>query len=255
MEYVLITGGTSGIGYELARIFTSNKFGVIIVSGNKDKLQKAKNNLEKEFNMDIRTIEQDLSKIGSAQKVYDQIIEMGIDISILINNAGVGVVGPIEEVSIHNEENMLNLNILAVVGLTKLFLVDMYKKKNGRILNVASTGAFQPGPFTSTYYASKSFVYSFSKAIRYEAKKMGVKVCVLCPGATKTEFFHRAGKGVPKSAMSAEKVASITYKKFMHNKEVIVPGALNNLLRVVPTKIRMKGIARFQMKLKRQMQM
>lgn len=224
MKYVLITGGSSGIGYELARIFASNQFGVIIVSGNKDKLQNAKNSLKKDFNVDIRTIEQNLCENGSAQKVYDQIKEMNIDIPILVNNAGVGVVGPIEEVSLQQEENMLMLNILTLVDLTKLFLADMYKKKDGRILNVASTGAFQPGPYTSTYYASKSFVYSFSKAIRYEAIKMGVKVCVLCPGATKTEFFHRAGKSIPKNAMSADKVANIAYKKFMQNKEVIIPG-------------------------------
>lgn len=254
MKYVLITGGTSGIGYEMTRIFISNHFRVIIVSGNKDKLIKAKNDLEKEFQTDILTIEQDLSKNGSAQKVYEQVKEMNIDVPILVNNAGVGVVGPVEEVSIQKEEYMLNLNILALVELTKLFLIDMYKKKDGRILNVASTGAFQPGPYTSTYYASKSFVYSFSRAIQYEAKKMGVKVCVLCPGATKTEFFHRAGKSMPKSAMPAEKVANIAYRKFMNNQEVIIPGVLNNLLKLIPIKLRMIGIARFQMKLKRQIE-
>lgn len=248
MKYVLITGGTSGIGYELARIFAHNQYGVVIVSGNKDKLKNAKSNIEKEYQVNIKTIEQDLSKSGSAQKVYDQIKEMDIDISILINNAGVGVAGPIEVVSIQKEENMLNLNILNLVVLTKLFMNDMYENKNGWILNVASTGAFQPGPYTSTYYASKSFVLSFSKAIRYEAKAMGVKVCVLCPGATKTEFFQRSEKSMPEAAMPAEKVAIIAYRGLMHNKEVIVPGVLNNLLLVVPTKLRMMIIANFQKK-------
>jgi short-subunit dehydrogenase len=124
MKYALITGGTSGIGYELARIFARNQFEIIIVSGNKDKLIKAKSNLEKEFNRDIKTIEQDLSENGSAQKVYNQIKEMNINISILVNNAGVGVVGPIEEVSIQKEENMLILNILTLTELTKLFLIE-----------------------------------------------------------------------------------------------------------------------------------
>lgn len=254
MKYVLITGGTSGIGYELARIFARKQFGVIIVSGNKAKLQKAKNNLEKDFSTDIITLEQDLSKNGSAQRVYDQIREMNIKISILVNNAGVGVVGPVQEVSIEKEENMLHLNIITLVELTKLYLDEMYMNKEGKILNVASTGAFQPGPYTSTYYASKSFVYSFSRAIRYEAEQMGVKVSVLCPGATRTEFFHRAGKSTPKSAMSAKRVADVAFKKLMHNKGVIVPGLLNKLLLLIPKNIRMAGIAKMQMDLKRQMQ-
>lgn len=251
MEYVLLTGGSSGIGFELARIFARNQYGVVIVSGNEDKLNKAERSLKKEVDTDIRSIKQDLTKQGAAQKVYNQVKEMNIDITVLINNAGVGVVGPFEEVDIEQDRKMLMLNILALVELTKLFLVDMYQKNKGRILNVASTGAFQPGPYTGTYYASKSFVYSISKAIRYEARKKGVKVSVLCPGATETEFFHRTGKSIPKCAMPAEKVADIAYKRFMRNKEVIVPGILNNLLRMIPIKMRMIGIAGFQMKLKK----
>jgi len=250
MEYVLLTGASSGIGYELARVFARNQYGLIIVSGNTYKLQTAKQNLQKDFNVKIITIEKDLSKIGSALEVYEQIKEMNVDISVLVNNAGVGTVGPTEEIPLQEEESMLILNILSLVNLTKLFIADMYNKKNGMILNVASTGAFQAGPYVSTYYASKAFVYSFSKAIRYEAKNKGVNVCVLCPGATKTDFFHRSGKSVPKSAMTAEKVANIAYKGFMRNKETIVPGFLNKLLLLIPKKIRIAGVAKLQIKLK-----
>lgn len=252
MKYVLITGGTSGIGYELARLFVINNYGIVIVSGNIEKLKTAESKLKKEFSANILTIEQDLSKLGAAKNIYDQINIMKIEISILVNNAGVGLVGPVEEVNMQQDENMLILNIINLVELSKLFLPGMYQKKEGGILNVASTGAFQPGPYTSTYYASKAFVLSFSKAIRYEAREKGVKVCVLCPGATKTEFFQRSGKKVPNSAMSAEKVASIAYKNFMNNKEIIVPGLVNKIFRWLPAKVKMIGLARFQMNLKKE---
>jgi short-subunit dehydrogenase len=249
MKYVLITGGTSGIGYALAKIFADNHYGIVIVSGNAKKLKLAKDNLEKDFNTDIRLIEQDLSKLGSAQKVYEQVRKMEIDISVLINNAGVGVVGSFEGINIEQDKNMLILNMITPAELCKLFLKDMYKKKDGKILNVASTGAFQPGPYTSTYYASKSFLLSLSKAIRYEAREKGVKVCVLCPGATKTEFFHRSGKEIPQGAMSADIVADYAYNKLMNNKEVIVPGIINKLMLFAPQRIRMLYISKFQLNL------
>lgn len=250
MEYVLITGGTSGIGYELAKIFARKQYGVLIVSGNSKKLENAKRNLERECNANILTFQQDLSQLGAAEKIYSKIKERNIHISLLINNAGVGTVGPIEEINLKQDESMLILNMINLTELCKLFVADMYDKKHGGILNVASTGAFQPGPYTSTYYASKVFVLSLSRAIRYEAKKKGVNVSVLCPGATKTEFFSRAGKGTPKGAMSPEEVAAIAYKGLMRNKEIIVPGSINKLLRFIPTKLKMIGIAKFQMTLK-----
>lgn len=252
MNHVLITGGTSGIGFYLARIFAKNGYNIVIVSGNLENLKHAKTSIEKEFSTSVVIIEQDLSKLGAAQKVYDYVKELKIDINMLINNAGVGVVGSFVETDMQVDENMMILNMINLVELSKLFLADMYVKKEGKILNVASTGAFQPGPFISIYYASKAFVLSFSRAIRKEASRNGVTVSTLCPGATKTEFFHRAGKNVPKSAMEAEKVANIAYKKFMKNKDIIVPGLFNKLVRCLPITIRMSAVEKIQINLKKQ---
>ena len=115
----------------------------------------------------------------------------------------------------------------------------MYKKGRGKILNVASTGAFQPGPYTSTYFASKSFVYSYSRAIRREAAARGVGVSTLCPGTTRTKFFEKEGKKTPVWAMSAEKTAKVAIDGLMQNKDVIVPGVINNILRIVPSCVKM----------------
>ena len=247
MNYVLITGGTSGIGYELARQFAENNYNLIIASENMQKLQSAKAKLEQEFNINVIALQQNLSQLDGAMNLYRTVKEMKIKVSVLVNNAGVGVTGSFETVDVKQEENMLVLNMVNLTQLTKLFIKDMYRQKEGMILNVASTGAFQPGPYTSTYYATKAYVLSLSRALRYEAKKKGVQVCTLCPGATSTEFFARAGKALPAVAMSAEKVASIAYTGLMNNKEIIVPGLGNKTLRLIPTKIRMIGIAKYQM--------
>lgn len=248
MEYVLITGGTSGIGFELARIFAGNGCGVVLVSSNEKRLENTKMKLENELKAVVRTYQQDLGKTGAALQLYNHIREDQLDISILVNNAGVGLLGPTEQIALDCDEHMLLLNTVNVVELCKLFLPEMYRRGNGKILNVSSTGAFQPGPYTSTYYASKAFVLSYSRAIRYEARKRDVQICTLCPGATKTDFFVREKAKIPYGAMSAESVAKYAYKQFMKNKEVIVPGAANKLIRWVPAKLRMDAIAKMKQK-------
>lgn len=124
--------------------------------------------------------------------------------------------------------------------------MQLYNRIREDNLDVSSTGAFQPGPYTSTYYASKVFVLSYSRAIRYEAKKKGVQVCTLCPGATKTNFFVREEKKIPKGAMTAERVATYAYKKFMKNKEIIVPGIINKILRLMPIRFKMMFVAKIK---------
>ncbi|GFZ33115.1 short-chain dehydrogenase [Clostridium zeae] len=246
MKYALITGGTSGIGFELAKNFIKDGYDVIITSSSSDRLEKAKQSLEKEFNVTVLTYVQDLGKIGAAKQLYHSIKEDNRDIEILVNNAGIGLVGPTDEIDLVQDENMIVLNVINLVELCKLYIADMYKRGKGKILNVASTGAFQPGPYTSTYFGSKAFVLSYGRAIRYEGKNKGVQVCTLCPGATKTEFFDREGVKVPKGAMTAEKVAKYAYKKFMENKEVIIPGILNKMLKLIPVKLRMITIAKIK---------
>lgn len=246
MEYVLITGGTSGIGFELAKKFAKHGYGTIIVSANSERLEKAKQKLEYEVKVPILIYKQDMGKLGSAIQLYNRIREDKIDVSILINNAGIGLAGSTDKIDFERDESMMILNSINVVELCKLYITDMYRKGHGKILNVSSTGAFQPGPYTSTYFASKVFVLSYSRAIRYEAKKKGVQVCILCPGATKTNFFAREGKKIPKGAMKAERVATYAYKKFMKNKEIIVPGTIQKMLRLMPVRFKMMFVAKIK---------
>ena len=195
MKYALITGATSGIGIALARVFARKGYNLVLVSSSEENLRRTRKSFKRRFSdTTVFTICEDLSQKRSAQNVYRKVKEKGIDIDILVNNAGFGLVGDTTDIDMEEDEKMLYLNMITPTCLCKLFLKDMYKKRCGSILNVASVGAFQPGPYTSTYFASKSYLYSYSRAIRFEAKKHGVNVCVLCPGTTRTQFFKKEGK-------------------------------------------------------------
>jgi short-subunit dehydrogenase len=246
MKYALITGGTSGIGFELAKCFAHDNYGIILVSSNQERLSAAKNKLESKYKIPVLIYEQDLSKVGAASELYREIKTSGICVDVLVNNAGYGLVGPTEKIDLQEDENMMMLNVVNLVELCKLFLIDMYNNGNGKILNVASIGAFQPGPYTATYCAGKAFVLSYSRAIRYEAKKKGVQVCALCPGTTHTEFFTREGVKTPRSAMSAEDVAQYAYKRLIANKEISIPGMINKITKIFPVKLKMAHIAKMK---------
>jgi len=246
MDNVLITGGTSGIGYALAKVFATNKYNVIIVSSNDERLKAAQQSLEDEFSVPIKIYEQDLSQLGAAKELYSKVQSDNIDIDILVNNAGYGLVGRTEEIDFGKDEHMMVLNMISLAELCKLMLPDMYSRRHGKILNVSSTGAFQPGPFTATYFASKAFVLSYSRAIRYEAKDKGIQVCALCPGATKTNFFNSEGTKIPNSAMSAEEVANYAYKQLMNNKSVSISGFINKVMQAFPTNIKMISVAKMK---------
>ena len=242
-KYVLITGGSSGIGFALAKQFAKDGYGIVLAASSEEKLLIAKKNLTKLYNVSVRTYAFDLSKQGAAEVLYNAIKEDGIRIEVLVNNAGIGTIGATEKIAVSEDESLMVLNMMTPVTLTKLFLKDMYAQRKGRILNVCSTGAFQPGPYTSTYYASKSFLLSYTKAVRYEAKEHGVTVCALCPGTTATNFFARASSKTPKGAMSAETVAIYGYKQFLKGKEVIIPGLSFRLMKLCPEKIKTAVIA------------
>lgn len=244
MQNVLITGGTGGIGYALARIFAQNGYHIILVSSNLKRLKAAKQKLNREFMAEVSVCQQDLSQLGGAELLYQKVKAANISIDVLVNNAGYGTLGPTEQIPLQNDQNMLILNTINLVALCKLFLPDMYQRGAGKILNVSSTGAFQPGPYTSTYFASKAFVLSYSRAIRFEAKKRGVSICTLCPGATKTEFFTKEGVKTPIYAMSAQVVAKKAYQQLMHNKAVVIPGLRNKLLNIFPDSLKMAVIAK-----------
>lgn len=246
MENVLITGGSGGIGYALAKVFAANNHNLILISSSYERLKTAQQKLQAEFPITVTIFEQDLTELKAAEKLYSRIQAGNLPVDILVNNAGYGLVGPTEKIDFRDDEKMMILNMISLVALCKLFLPSMYEKQHGRILNISSTGAFQPGPYTSTYFASKAFVLSYSKAIRYEAEKHGVHVCTLCPGATKTNFFAREGTDLPKTSMFADEVAEYAYRQFMKNKPVSIPGVINRVMQLFPTNLKTLAIAKMK---------
>ncbi len=243
IKYALITGGSSGIGLALAKKFASDGYGLLLTASKEEKLLAVKNELEMTYKVPVAVYAYDLAKQGTAELLYEQVKKEGYLVDVLVNNAGIGTIGATEKVSLEEDQSLMVLNMETPVVLTKLFLKEMYERKSGRILNVCSTGAYQPGPYTSTYYASKSFLLSYTKAVRYEAREHGVSVCALCPGTTATSFFTRAGSKTPKGAMSAEAVASYGYKHFMRDKAEIIPGLSFRLMKLCPVGIKTAVIA------------
>ncbi|MCX8056053.1 MAG: SDR family oxidoreductase [Ignavibacteria bacterium] len=255
MKTVLITGASFGIGYELAKIFAKEKYNLILTARSEDKLNQIKEELQ---NSDIQivTLAKDLSKPEAPKELFDEIKKLKINLDILINNAGFGLLGPFKELELQAQLDMIQLNITSLVHLTYLFLPEMIERKSGKIMNVASTAAFQPGPNMAVYYATKAFVLSFSEALYSELKDYGITVSALCPGPTKTEFQKRArmeninlerAKLIP--YMSAEEVARIGYDGLMKGKRVIIPGFLNKfgtkLVRIFPKSIVLAVIKKF----------
>ena len=236
MKTVLITGASSGIGYEFAKIYAKKGYNLVITARRKNNLERIKQELESfDTAICVDIIVLDLSKQNSAKELYEVVKQRGILIDTLINNAGFGVYGNFIETDIEKEIDMIEFNIKSLVVLTKLFLKDMVSRNNGTIINVASTAAFQPGPLMSVYYASKSFVLSFTEAIRNEVRDTNVNISVLCPGPTDTEFeksasLEESSLFTKLKVMKPEKVAIIGYRGINRNKSVIIPGILNNIL-------------------------
>ncbi len=242
IKKVLITGGSSGIGLELAKKFAADGHMLLLAASNEEKLLEAKQILET-YHVPVSIYTLNLAKQGAAEQLYRAVQKDGHIIDVLVNNAGIGTIGAVEQISVEDDEALMVLNMMTPVVLTKLFIKDMYKRHSGRILNVCSTGAYQPGPYTASYYASKSFLLSYTKAVRYEAKRRGVSVCALCPGTTDTGFFKRAGSMTPKGAMTPEQVADYAYKRFLYNKEESIPGLSFRLMKLCPVKIKVAAIA------------
>ena len=233
----LITGASSGIGYDMAKQLSNMGYDLIVVARRKDKLLK----LEKKLNKRITIITLDLSSEDNCHKLYEMTKNENID--VLINNAGFGMFGNFYETDLNKEIQMIDLNIKAVHLLTKLYLIEMKKRDRGYILNVASMAAFSPGPLMATYYASKSYVVSLSKAISYELKKNKSKVSIscLCPGPVETEFNEIAGTNFSFKALSSTYVSKYALEKMFQRKALIIPGILMKvfsiLIRLIPNKL------------------
>jgi len=189
--YTLITGGTSGIGYELAKIFAEKGHNLILVSRDEADLTITRNEFLP-MGVDVIIISKDLFEKQSSFDLYNEVCEKGYDVEILINNAGQGQFGEFADTNIYRELSIIQLNISSLVVLTKLFLQDMIKKGRGKIMNLSSVSSKAPGPLNSVYHGTKAFVQSFTQAIAEEVKDKGVTVTALLPGATDTDFFNKA---------------------------------------------------------------
>jgi uncharacterized protein len=223
----LITGATSGLGFDFVKLFASDGYDLVLVSRNEQKMNEIKKSYS---NVNITVIAKDLSKENAAIEVYDEIKKTGLQIDMLVNNAGFGLAGDFDQIDLLQQTEMLNLNINALTQLTHCFIPEMKQRKFGKILNVASTAAFQPLPKMAVYSASKAYVLSFSEAIAEELAGTGVTVTTLCPGATKTNFAAVANVENTKMfsrAMNSEKVAKQAYDALLSGKRVVITGGFN----------------------------
>ncbi len=232
MATALITGASNGIGMELAKVFAAKGKDLVLVARSEDKLMALKQELEKEYKVKVYVLSKDLSLPNAAQEVFDETTKKKIQIDYLVNNAGFGDYGLFQETDWNKELQMINLNITTLTHFTKLYLQEMLPRKQGRIMNVASTAAFQSGPTMAVYYATKAYVLSFSEAVDNEVRSQGVSITTLCPGATESGFVAAAGleesrlvKG--RKLPSSKAVAEYGYKAMMKGKTVAIHGTLN----------------------------
>jgi len=241
----LVTGASSGIGAQLARIHAEHGGALVIVARRREKLEALKAELEKAHGVTVHVLTQDLAEAGAAQQVHDQVRERGVDIDILVNNAGFGYRGVFHEQDWAINEAMIKVNILALAALTRVFVPAMVARGRGRVLNVASMAGFVPGPLHAVYYATKAFVVSFSEALASELAGTGVTVTALCPGPTETEFTRTPQMqevNLTRRMDSARRVAKVGYEAMLKGKAVVVPGLLNKitthgLLRLSPRRL------------------
>jgi short-subunit dehydrogenase len=244
-DAVLITGASSGIGLELSRLFARNGYDEILVARRRESLEPLVNELATAHGVRIVPVAQDLARPAAAAAVYDEATASGLSVGCLVNNAGVGLYGAFTETSLAAELDMIQLNVMSLVHLTKLCLPDMVRRRRGRVLNVASTAAFLPGPGMAVYYATKAFVLSFSEGIAEEVRDSGVTVTALCPGPTRSGFQDKAKMQASRlmqgSFMDASDVAAAGYRGMLQGRRVIIPGVQNkmvpHLVRVLPRRV------------------
>ncbi len=236
-ETALITGASGGIGYEFAKVFAEKGVNLVIVARSEDKLNMLADELKNKYLIDIKVIAKDLSSEQSVIDICDKIEEAGIQIDYLINNAGFAEFGKFADNDWQRESDMINLNISALTHFTKIYLKKMISVGKGRILNVASTAAYQPMPMMAVYGATKAYVLSFTEAVAAEAEGSGITVTALCPGATKSGFGEDSGAGDSImfnkfTTASSRSVAEYGYKSMMYGKHSAIHGLLNKIVAV-----------------------
>jgi short-subunit dehydrogenase len=231
----LITGASGGIGLELARVCASNKINLVLAARSENKLNELATELTTQYGVTVKVIPADLADMNQVQHVYDVCKNENIQIDYLVNNAGFGDFGFFHELDWNKTEKMIDLNITALTKFCRLFIPEMVQRKNGKILNVASTAAFQPGPTMAVYYATKAYVLHFTEALQNELEKTGITVTALCPGATVSGFMETAslqesklfkGRKLPTST----DVAKFGFDSMMKGKTVAIHGTMNTLM-------------------------
>jgi short-subunit dehydrogenase len=237
-ETVLITGASSGIGLELAKCFAADKSNLILTARNREALEKLAEELRREHGINVAIFTADLSLAESPQKLFSELKGRGINVDVLVNNAGFGLHGAFAELPLKRQLETIQVNIAALVELTGLFLPDMLKRNRGGILNVGSVAGFVPGPQMAVYYASKSFVLSFSEGLHEELRGTKIQVTNLCPGPTESNFSsvarsHHARQTQAKK-MPAAVVARIGHQDFRAGVHISLPGATNKIAAFAP---------------------
>jgi short-subunit dehydrogenase len=230
----LVTGASGGIGLELARLLAADGHDLVLVARSGDKLARLAEELSGKHGVAARVLVADLALADAPREIFDDLQEKGVAVDVLINNAGFGSYGLFAETDLRSELGLLQVNVVALTHLAKLFLPAMIARRRGYLMNVASTAAFQPGPLMAVYYASKAYVLSLSEALANECEGTGVVVSALCPGPTETGFVAAAGmsdsKLFDRGPMDARTVAEVGYHGMLNGKTIVIPGLRNSLV-------------------------
>lgn len=237
-KYVVITGAASGIGREFARNYAQSGYQLVLIDKNALMLGETAEHLRDAYKVEVNELAKDLSLRESAQEIYNYTIENSLPIFGLINNAGFGLFGKFSETNLDTELTMVDLHVTTPITLTKLFLPQMLERNEGEIMNVSSLAGFQPGPMMSVYYSTKAFLISFTEAIAREHKESNVKISVLCPGVTKTNFKQTVCNNSQAKINSLdscpEKVVEYGVKSLRKGKVVIIPTMICKMLSLLP---------------------
>lgn len=251
----LITGASSGIGKEFARIHASKGGDIVIVARREEKLKELKSELEKNHNVKVMILVKDLTSAEAASEIYNEVKKAGVKVDYLINNAGFGGRGKFHERAWEQDLAMINLNVVALTALTRLFLPDFVKRNEGKILNVSSTASLMPGPLQAVYYATKAYVTSFSNGIAEELHDTNITVTALLPGATESEFAKTSGMdktNLFSNTSSAKDVAREGYNGMMEGKLNVIAGVtfsqrmMMGMAPVLPKKMLLRQIRQMQ---------
>lgn len=254
-QIALVTGASGGIGYELARVFSSEGYDLVLTARSESQLLAVADELQRLHGTTSTIIPADLSAPGAAEELWGNVMKASGAPAVLVNNAGFAVFGPFATTDIHSELDMMQLNMVALTHLTKCFVSEALARRSGRILNVASTAAFQPGPLMAVYYATKAYVLSFSEALAEELRGTGVTATVLCPGLTASGFQSRAAMEDSKLVKDKKiadpaEVARTGYEGLLRGSTVVIPGFRNKAfvqaIRLTPRRLATRAVKLLQ---------